>query len=91
MAGRKPGAILDSEYDIMRALAAEPSHTYGLAKTLGKGQTTIGGIVRRLERGGFLRSTTEADQVSDGRYRPPRRVYRLTAKGRRALRDAGGR
>ena len=87
MVKRKAGTLLPFEVVILRAVKAEPCHAYGLTLLLDAPYASTGQALRRLERMEYLHSRTAAAEAQ-GRYRPPRKVYRLTAKGRRALRDA---
>ena len=88
MVKRKAGTLLPFEVVILRAVKAEPRHAYGLALLLDAPYASTGQALRRLEAMGLTRSRIVTVEAA-GRYRPPRKVYSLTAKGRRALRDAG--
>ncbi len=85
MARRKRGALLASEIAILASLAARPTHSYALAQTLDIPKRTAHGIVTRMESMGLACSTWD---TTTG---PPRRVYRLTPAGRKALRAAAPR
>jgi PadR family transcriptional regulator, regulatory protein PadR len=49
---------------------------------------TVYPALSRLERDGFVRSQWEDLEKAHGDRRPPRRYYRITAQGERALTDA---
>lgn len=88
MIKRKVGTLLESERDIMRAVGVKPRHVYALAQSLDRPQSTLSEAVRRLAAMGYLTARAQPEAMSGSRYRPARRVYRLTPKGRRAIRDA---
>ena len=72
------------------AAAAEPMYGYQIAKTLerfGEGvlsgkQSALYPVLRNQEAAGLLESFVEPSDAG-----PPRRYYRITAPGRRALHD----
>ena len=72
----------------MPELGKGEDHAYGLAQTMHERRTTTQDALSRLARMGHLTSRLERATVGGMRYRPARRVYRLTAKGRRALQEA---
>ena len=84
MPKRKPGALLPREHAILQCLSEEPLHGFLIAALVEQPTRTVYGALKRLEAMGMVRSRWEAPK---GRGRP-RRVYRLTSKGRRAV--AGG-
>ncbi len=88
MIKRKRGALLDSEVAILTALAREPVHGYVLAQTLDIPERTALHALNRLEEMGHLRSDWKPPGSQAGRYRPARRVYTITRKGRRILAKA---
>ena len=49
---------------------------------------TVYPALSRLERDGLVRSAWEAEAVAHAEGRPPRRNYRITAHGARALSEA---
>ena len=49
---------------------------------------TVYPALSRLERDGFVKSQWENLQKAHGDRRPPRRYYRITAEGERALQRA---
>jgi DNA-binding PadR family transcriptional regulator len=99
---RKPGALLPLEYDICRAAAkllrrgTADFHGYELAKSLADGEdtrllTAYGTLYRalgRLQQMGLLDSRWEDPHIPARENRPGRRLYRLTALGEQALREA---
>ena len=46
---------------------------------------TVYPALRRMERGGMVRSAWESDQVARDESRPPRKYYKLTRAGESAL------
>ncbi|MGQ9676481.1 MAG: PadR family transcriptional regulator [Chloroflexota bacterium] len=76
-----------SKFFILRVLYVQSMHGYEIARTVAevtKGccaptEGTIYPVLREFEEGGYVTSTTE---IVGGRQR---RVYTLTAKGRRAF------
>ncbi len=81
MGRRRAGVLLELELAILREISAGTTHGHALAQATERPPTTIYNAVRRLERNGLLRSRWQAE----GAGNPPRRVYRLTAKGRKAI------
>lgn len=73
---------------ILGVLAEQPMHGYALCQTLAKqgsmrwklGEGTIYPLLYRLERQGHVRATW-----LDGPAGKPRKVYRVTASGRRMI------
>ena len=99
---RKPGQLLPLEAAICRCAATlhrrgiAEFHGYQLAKRLGKEDerrwlTAYGTLYRalgRLEAMGLLESRWEHPEIAARENRPGRRLYRLTAAGELAVRDA---
>jgi PadR family transcriptional regulator len=99
---RKPGglvplevAICASAADLLRRGITE-FHGYEIAKRLGGDNerrllTAYGTLYRalgRLEKMGLLKSHWEDPQIPARENRPGRRLYRLTAAGEEAVKDA---
>ncbi len=97
---RRPGQLLELEAQILGALvgSAAPEaevHGFALAKELADRQgsrrlTSHGTLYKaltRLEHAGALTSRWEDSVVAEREGRPRRRLYRLTASGRAALRE----
>ncbi len=82
MVKRKPGRLLDSEVAILAVLAESPSYSMALKQRLGTRRQTMDSALHRLDRMGLV-----LGQWDPSTY-PPRRIYKLTAKGRRALAKA---
>ncbi len=83
MPGRKQdGSLIPSEIVILRHLEDAPLHPYALAEQLLMGTSGIRKTLSRLERSGHVASKWDMSAPGPG---PPRRVYRLTRKGRSAL------
>jgi DNA-binding PadR family transcriptional regulator len=73
---------------VLRALAH--GHTYGfeIIDATGLRAGTVYPILRRLDEGGFVRSSWESAGTARADGRPPRRTYRMTGEGERAAREA---
>jgi PadR family transcriptional regulator, regulatory protein PadR len=99
---RKPGGLVPLERAICETAAGlhrsgvEEFHGYELAKRLGdiadkKLLTAYGTLYRalgRMEQMGLLKSRWEDPEIPARENRPGRRLYRLTAAGETAARDA---
>src|SRR5436190_421990 len=99
---RKPGQLLPLEAEICRCAAtldrrgSGEFHGYQIAKRLGdeserRWLTAYGTLYRalgRLEAMGLLESRWEHPEIPARENRPGRRLYRLTAAGAAAVRDA---
>ena len=76
------------EYCVLALLANEPRYGFDIVKTLGEvdgmltSQGTVYPLLARLRRDDLV--STEWQESASG---PPRKYYRLTGKGRRALDD----
>ena len=76
------------EYCVLALLREEPRYGFDLVKTLGEvegmltSQGTVYPLLTRLRREELV--ATEWQESPEG---PPRKYYRLTPKGRRALRN----
>ncbi len=84
MGRRTAGKLLDLETRLLHHLAIEPSHAHAVTQDTGWPRASVHDALTRLEAAGYLASRW--DLVGGGG--PPRRVYRLAAKGRRALAKA---
>lgn len=83
MPRRKPGALLDRELRILRDLAQNgPRHGLAIADELESPTRTVYNALQRLEEMGYVESSW---QTSNVRTKKPRRIYRLTARGRQAV------
>ena len=99
---RKAGTLVSLEVSILEAAlhlrldGIDEVHGFQLAKVLrdtagAKRLTAYGTLYRALERlegFGFLDSRWEESSIGATTGRPPRRFYRVTVVGERALRDA---
>lgn len=65
---------------LLTALARESGFAFALAKDLGRERSSVTDALHRLETMGLARATWETAKIQRG---SPRRVYTLTAKGRR--------
>lgn len=68
--------------------AVEAGHVYGfnVMEATGLPSGTVYPALRRLERGGLIRSQWESQAVADAGQRPPRKYYRITRTGEDTLR-----
>lgn len=68
-------------------------HAYGfeILDVTGLRPGTVYPVLRRLEEGGFVRSSWEDAAKARAEGRPSRRNYRLTKEGRRVADEAEGR
>ncbi len=73
------------EERILAQLSDGPSHGMAVADTLGVPSRTVYYALGRLEAVGHVKSAWKTPTAPRER---PRRVYRLTAKGRRAVANA---
>ena len=80
MPRRRPGALMPIEERILAQLRDGPSHGMAVADAIGVPSRTVYYALGRLEDAGHVKSARET--VPKER---PRRVYRLTPKGRRAI------
>jgi PadR family transcriptional regulator, regulatory protein PadR len=72
---------------IMLRRGDDPQYGLDLASVLDMPSGTLYPLLSRLEVAGWLKSTWEQiDPVAEGR--PPRRYYRLTARGKKAAQGA---
>jgi PadR family transcriptional regulator PadR len=99
---RKAGTLVSLEVSILEAAlrlrrdGQDEVHGFLLAKVMrdrvgARRLTAYGTLYRALERlqgFGFLESRWENAAIGAQTGRPPRRFYRLTVSGERALRDA---
>ncbi len=83
MPKRKPGGLFRTEVLLLNALRERPSYGRALATETEQLGSTVYKAIKRLESLGLVRSTWETPRAP--RDHPPRRVYRLTAKGRRTV------
>ena len=67
---------------ILEAIIDAPTHAYALAPMIDLPEGTVAGALKRLEE---LELTASTARIVDGRAR---RVFRITAKGRKALEAA---
>lgn len=67
--------------------ALDTGHVYGLdiVEHTGLPSGTVYPLLRRFEHAGLVMSAWEDPDAAAGHGRPPRRNYRLTEDGRRAL------
>ncbi len=92
MAGRAGERLIRCLYELYALLVigeAGELHGYELRRRLGErlgvepSESTVYELLRRLERSGLLEGYWARSE-----YGPPRRYYRLTPRGRNALREA---
>lgn len=73
---------------ILKAVAEGVRYGFDIMDRTGLPSGTVYPALSRLERDGLLKSHWEDLQKAHGDRRPPRRYYRLTAHGERALTEA---
>jgi DNA-binding PadR family transcriptional regulator len=100
MAYRKPGTLLPIEADILGAVASHGqrgAHGFLIAQDLAGsaesskallGHGTLYKALDRMRKAALLTADWEDAEVAAGEGRPRRRVYHVTAEGRRALTEA---
>lgn len=82
------GALRPRVFAILVALAESPRHGYGLMQMLEAdsveplpiGPATLYRTLKEMEQGGLITAADGPDDESGG---PPRRYYRITARGKR--------
>ena len=68
------------EASLLKHLALEPAYAFLAAQDLKRSRQSTDKALKRLDSMGLVRGKWD---TGDGRQGPPRRVYTLTAKGRR--------
>jgi len=73
---------------ILQAVAT--GHAYGLSvmEATGLPSGTVYPAMRRLEEAKLIRSSWEPQKTADAEKRPPRKYYKLTARGKERLEAA---
>ncbi len=70
---------------VLKAIAAGAEYGFDIIDATGLASGTVYPALSRHERDGYLRSSWEDPVKAHRERRPPRRYYRITAEGRRAL------
>ncbi len=70
---------------VLHAVATGSAYGFEMIDATGLPSGTVYPALARLERDGFVRSEWEDAVVARREKRPPRRYYRITAAGSRAL------
>ena len=70
---------------VLRAIADGAAYGFDISDATGLPSGTVYPALSRLEQDGYLRSSWEDPAAAHRQKRPPRRYYKLTAEGRRAL------
>lgn len=70
---------------ILQAIDAGCLYGFSIMESLGLPSGTVYPALRRLERDGLIHSAWERQKIADAEMRPPRKYYKLTAAGGRAL------
>lgn len=70
---------------VLRAVATGRAYGFDVIDATGLPSGTVYPTLGRLERDGYVRSSWERPATAHERKRPPRRYYRVTASGVRAL------
>jgi DNA-binding PadR family transcriptional regulator len=73
---------------VLHAIADGVSYGFDIMDRTELPSGTVYPALSRLERDGFVRSHWEDPVKAHGDRRPPRRYYRMTPEGKRALDDA---
>ena len=73
---------------VLHALARGREYGFDVMEETGLSSGTIYPALDRLERLAFARSEWEDARVAQSEKRPPRRYYRITPDGARALQEA---
>lgn len=73
---------------VLRAVADGHPYGFEILDVTGLPSGTVYPALSRLERDGYLRSSWENEADAHDEGRPPRRYYRLTSSGVRALEAA---
>ena len=76
---------------ILTALAAGYRYGFDIVDATSLPSGTVYPALRRLQDARLVRSTWESEREAHGDGRPRRRLYELTAAGRKALPDAEAR
>lgn len=72
---------------VLHAVASGTAHGFDIIDTTGLPGGTVYPALSRLERDGFVRSSWEDVRAARAEGRPPRRNYRVTVRGVRALNE----
>jgi PadR family transcriptional regulator, regulatory protein PadR len=70
---------------VLHAIARGYEYGFDVIDATGLPSGTVYPALTRLERDGYLRSDWEDERAAHADKRPPRRYYRMTAPGVRAL------
>lgn len=70
---------------VLAALTAGHRYGFDLMDATGLPDGTVYPILRRLESRGILEGAWEDESAAHGEGRPPRRYYRVTVEGERAV------
>jgi DNA-binding PadR family transcriptional regulator len=70
---------------ILQAVSAGCIYGFSIMERTGLASGTVYPAMRRLERDGLIRSSWEQQAIADAEQRPPRKYYRMTSSGRKAL------
>jgi PadR family transcriptional regulator PadR len=73
---------------VLHAIAEGVRYGFDIMDRTGLPSGTVYPALSRLERDGFVKSHWEDPIKAHGDRRPPRRYYRITAQGERALAEA---
>ncbi len=97
MVYRKPNTLIALELAVLDALAgrgAEGGHGFAIAQELADGSQrlashgTLYKALGRLNDRGLVSATWEDPELAEAAGRPRRKIYRITAAGTTALREA---
>jgi DNA-binding PadR family transcriptional regulator len=80
-----PRALSFAAVAVLRAVATGRAYGFDVIDATGLPSGTVYPALGRLERAGYVRSSWERPATAHEQKRPPRRYYRVTAGGVRAL------
>lgn len=80
-----PRELSFAAVSVLHAVASGSRHGFDVIDATGLPSGTVYPALGRLERDGLVRSSWEDPAVARQEKRPPRRYYRVTAQGARAL------
>ena len=70
---------------VLQAIAAGAEYGFDIISATNLPSGTVYPALSRHERDGYVKSSWEDPHKAHGERRPPRRYYRITAEGKRAL------
>jgi PadR family transcriptional regulator len=83
-----PRTLSVAALTVLHAVASGTAHGFDIIDATGLAGGTVYPALTRLERDGLVTSDWEAVAIARAERRPPRRYYRVTARGLRTLNEA---